>query len=285
MPTQNLHIVGGNIGGYEFDDGSPGIKIIAGGFPIDQDADGVMEGFSRRTIVLDLSEMLGYRLGKQIPMTANFRVNYLSIGLRNVNDGNDNDGPNYFAGDWEWYTPTKHRVDAVQAWRQLEKRIEEHDSDQEGIFVSSEDRYKGFRYGWTHSEEQVQHVTMGAPGELPNGYNLVDMLTTYNAGLNQGTPSQSNAIWDRKVGRSSHLGWSAVCENGEFRDGPLLDNDNFDTANIRDFQWTAPHGHAIEVMGGLLIINVTHSSVDNIQNIDDDFDLHIDVGVSGWSSW
>ena len=62
-------------------------------------------------------------------------------------------------------------------------------------------------------------------------------------------------------------------------------NENYDSANIRDFQWTAPDGHAIEVMGGLLIINVTHSSVDNVQNIDDDFDLHIDVGVSGWSSW
>ena len=285
MPTQNLHVVGGNIGGYEFEDGSPGVKIVSGAYPIDQQADGVMDGSARRQIVLDLSQMLGYRLGKQIPMTANFRVNYLSISLRNVDDGNDNDGPNYFAGDWEWYTPTKHRVDAVQAWRQLEKRIEEHDADQEGIFVSSEDRYKGFRFGWTHSEEQVEHVTMGAPGELPNGYNLVDMLTTYNAGLNQGTPPQSNAIWDRKVGRSSHLGWSAVCENGYFMDVPGPVNDNYDTANIRDFTWTAPHGHAIEVMGGLLIINITHSSVDNVQNIDDDFDLHIDVGVSGWSSW
>ena len=139
MPTQNLHIVGGNIGGYEHEDGSPGVKIVQGGYPIDQDADGVMNGLTTTQIVLDISSMLGYRLGKQIPMTANFRINYLSLSLRNVDDGNDNDGPNYFAGDFEWYTPTKHRIDAVQAWRQLEKRLEEDDADQEGIFVSSED--------------------------------------------------------------------------------------------------------------------------------------------------
>lgn len=285
MPTQNLHIVGGMCRSNDPATNSPGIRVSDGSFPLDQDADGVLEiGSTRRQIICDLSELLGYRLGKQIPQTANFRVNYLKISLRNVNDGNDNDGPNYFAGDWEWYTPTKHRVDAVQAWRQLEKRLEEDDADDEGLFVSTEDRYKGFRFGFS-SATDVTHATRGAPDPLQEGYNIVEMLSTYNSGLHNGVPAQTNAIYDRKVGRTSHLGWSAVCENGFFQDVPGPVNENYDTAFIQDGEWTAPNGHAIEVLGGLLAINFTHSSVDNVQNVDDDFHVFIDIGVSGWSSW
>ena len=140
MPNQAMHIVGGRMSASP----SPGIKLIEGTWPLDIQADGVMEGTSAyRRIVIDLSEALGYRLGKQIPQTANFRVNYLSISLRNVDDGSDNDGPQYFAGDFEWYTPTKHRVDAVQAWRQLEKRLEEMTLTPR-LVVSTVDRYKDF---------------------------------------------------------------------------------------------------------------------------------------------
>jgi len=284
MPTQNLHMVGGLVAAIDPVHNSPGLKVTQGTWPLDIDADGTMPlGSTRRQVVCDLSEMLGYRLGKQIPMTANFRINYLKISLRNVDDANDNDGPNYFAGNWEWYSPTKHRVDAVQAWRQLEKRLEEDDADAEGLFVSSEDRYKGFRFGFA-SGSDVAHATLGAPSELTSGYNIVQMLDTYNAGLNNGVPPQTNAIFDRKVGRTSRLGWSAVCNNGEFID-QATDDDPVNTAFIRDGEWTAPHGHAIEVMGGLLVINFTHSSIDTVQSIDDDFQVFVDIGVSGWSSW
>ena len=281
MPTQNLHLVGGMARDSDTDLNSPG--IYSPGFPLDQDADGVIE--PTKSVICDLSEMLSYRLGKQIPMTANFRINYLKVSLRNVNDGNDNDGPNYFAGDWEWYTPTAHRIDAVQAWRGLERRLEEDEVDIGLMQGKVDDEYKGFRFGWNHSNT-IKHATPGAPAELPNGYALTQMLSVYNDALdNDGAPTRGRSLWDRKVGRSSHLGWSAVCENGFFQDVPGPVNENYDTAFIRDGEWTAPHGHAIEVLGGLLVLNITHSSVDNVQNIDDNFHLQIDIGVSGWSSW
>ena len=273
MPQQTLHLVGGTVGI------SPGMRFNTGGpISIDIDADGVMSGGSTTKIVLDLSEMLGYRLGKQIPMTANFRVNYLRFGLRNQDDANDNDGPNYFAGDWEWYTPNKHRIDAVQAWRSLERRMEEDETDS-GLMqsASSEDAYRGFRFGWL-SDTDVSHTTAGAPPELADGYSLVPMISVYNNALdNDGFPTKDGAIWDRKVGRSSHLGTHAVCINGEEAEGS--------TAHIEDGEWTAPSGHCIEVVGGLLVLNITHSSVDTPQLVDDDFEVHLDVGVSGWSSW
>lgn len=255
------------------------MKFIDGGSSnnIDIDADGVM---SDRTIIcLDLSEMLGYRLGKQIPMTANFRVNYLRIGLRNVNDANDNDGPNYFAGDWEWYNPTAHRVDAIQAWRRLENEFEADDVNTGLLQGRSQDVYTGFRFGWTDNSD-ISFSTAGAPSELPNGYALTKMLSEYNEALdNDGVPTKSFALWDRKVGRSSHLGFHANCDNG---DGQIGESSR---VFIQDGEWIAPSMHNIEVLGGLLIANITHSSPDTPQLVDDDFEVYIDVGISGWSTW
>lgn len=280
MGTQNLHVVGGTV------DVSPGLKFTDGGGSqgtINIDNDGVMEGSNTTSIVIDLSEALGYRLGKQIPMTANFRVNYLRFGVRNVNDTNDNNGPNYFAGDWEWYTPTKHRVDAVQAWRGLEKRMEEDEVDHGLMMGTTDDEYKGFRFGFAANSD-VTHATGGAPAELTNGYCLAQMLQVYNSALdNDGNPTRGRNIWDRKVGRSSHLGTHANCINGEF-DGVA---NQFYTASIQDGVWIAPDGHAIEVLGGLLKLNITHSSTNQptVQLIQDDFQVYLDIGVSGWSSW
>ena len=130
MPNQNLHIVGGRMS----ETPSPGLTLSQGDWPLDQDADGVHQGTSTaRQIVVDLSHALGYRLGKQLPMTANYRVNYIRIGLRNVDDLNDNDGTSYFAGTVEWYNPSKHRIDGIQAWRMLEKKLEE-DDDVQNVF-------------------------------------------------------------------------------------------------------------------------------------------------------
>lgn len=273
MSNQALHICGG----YADDDSTaPGIKVISGdGFPIDIDADGVYPAQTATKVVLDLSSMLGYRLGKQLPMTANYRVNYIRISPRNVDDTNDNDDSQYFAGTIEFYSPTKHRIDAVQAWRQLEKRLEEDDADSEGLFVSTEDRYKGFRFGWTMASD-VSDATGGAPAALPDGYAIAPMVSTYNTGLHNGTPTQTNAIWDRKVGRSNHMGWALSVSN-EDTDGK--------NAFIQDYEWVAPSGHNLEVLGGLLCLNITHSSTDTSNVIDDDFNFHITVGVSGWSSW
>jgi len=273
MPQQALHLVGGTVG-Y-----SPGLQFIDGGSnnDIDIDADGVM---GESTIIcVDLSEALGYRLGKQIPMTANFRVNYLRFGLRNKNDTNDNDGPNYFVGDWEFYSPTKHRVDAVQAWRGLEKRMEEDEVDSGLLGSTPQDQYTGFRFGWS-SNTNITHATGGAPAELATGYALAQMLSVYNSALDgDGVPTRTRAIWDRKVGRSSHIGTHAVANNGDGQIGSST------FADIKDGIFTAPSGHCLEVLGGLMVLNITHSSPNTPQIFDDDFEVYLDIGVSGWSSW
>lgn len=272
MPNQAMHIVGGLA---ESSSSTPGIQLITGELPIDIDADGVYTGASVTQIVLDLSELLGYRLGKQLPMTANYRVNYIRIGARNVDDLNDNDDSQYFAGKVSFFSPSKHRIDAVQAWRMLEKELEREDADTEGLFVSSDNKYKGFRFGW-FNDTDISHPTLGAPAQLPNGYSLVDMISTYNSGLHNGVPPQTNAIFDRKVGRSSSMGWSLSVSN---------EDEEGKNAFISDYEWVAPAGHNIEVVGGLLVLSVEYCSTDTANAFDDDFNLQIDVGVSGWSSW
>ena len=255
---------------------------------MDIDADGVMPpGSTKRRIVCDISELLGYRLGKQIPQTATFRVNHLRVGLRNVDDSNDNNGPNYFAGTWEFYTPTKHRIDAIQAyrkWAKHQKSLDPNDSNEFAAIYGEADTddYKGIRFGW----ELESDVTAATESEYSsNPFALTDMLTEYNDGLeDDGQPSKRRAIWDRKVGRSSHVSWHAICNNGEFVDG-IVENDPIDTAFIQDGVWTAPSGHCLEIIGGLLVLNIRYSSTDTVQLIDDDFSLTIDIGVSGWSTW
>lgn len=272
MPNQALHIVGGNTAL-----GSPGLNWTDGDQPLDIDADGVMIGTGTyRRMVIDLSEMLGYRLGKQIPMTANFRINYLRVGLRNVDDTNDNDDTQYFTGTWEWYAPSKHRIDGVQAWRRLEKALEATDADPEGLFVTTTDHYKGFRFGWVRASD-VSHPTQGAPAALVDGYAIAPMLSIYNGGLKgNGVPTQDNAVWDRMVGRSSKLQFTThVSQQDNIASGAV----------IEDGVWHAPSGHNIEVMGGLLALNFEYSSTDTTNTIDDNFEVVVDIGVSGWSSW
>jgi len=285
MPQQALHIVGGLI----TDNPPPGLKVIEGSWPVDIDADGVMpSGSTKRVIVCDLSHMLSYRLGKQIPQTATFRVNHLRVGLRNVDDTNDNDGPNYFAGTWEWYPPTKHRIDAIQAYRKWAKVSQESLASDSAEFSAlysgaDSDEYKGIRFGWL-AESDVSHATIS--GSSSNPFAIVDMFEEYNDGLeNDGLPTKNRALWDRKLGRSTHLGWTANCTNGEFIDQLGPENDPINTAFIQDGVWTAPSDHCIEVVGGLLILNIQHSSIDTVQAIDDDFYVKVDIGISGWSAF
>ena len=157
--------------------------------------------------------------------------------------------------------------------------MEEDEVDSGLLGSTAQDQYTGFRYGW-FANSDITHATGGAPAELPNGYAMTAMLSTYNSALeNDGVPSRTRNIWDRKVGRSNHLGTHAVANNGDGQIGATT------FADIQDGIFTAPSGHSLEVLGGLLALNITHSSPNTPQGIDDDFEVYIDVGISGWSSW
>lgn len=260
-----------------------GFKWIQGaaGNDIDIDNDGTMPATQG---VIDLSHALSYRLGRQVPMCANFRVNYIRVSLLNVNDGVDNAQGAFFQGDFGFYTPQKHRIDAIQAWRKLEKELQKEATSAEGLFVPDEKYYKGFRFGWL-SDADISFATAGAPAALTNGYNMIQMLSHYEGSITDtnGTgPEYDNALWDRRVGRASRLHWSADIINTQDVDYAL---ENIYAPTVNDFVWTAPAGHNIVVMGGLIEFNVTHSSTDAPGTVDDDYQVMIDIGISGWQAW
>lgn len=282
--VRELHIVKATVGV------NPGTSWIEGGTTVDIDNDGVFE--PRPRAVIDLSEMLSYRLGRQIPQCANYRVSYISIGMRNVNDLQDNDAGAHFSGTMEWYSPTKHRVEGMQAWRKLERHLQKSVTTAEGFFMPDEKYYKGFRVGMT-TQVDVSHPTIagaGLVGALPDGYNLVDCLAFYEKSLtdtNGNGVEYDNALYDRRVGRTTHLDWSTDIMNN------MIDTDGVNShtsfQQINDFQWTAPSGTALSVLNGLLILNFEHCSTDEWvvgTNLDDDdFEIDVTIGIEGWTPW
>ncbi|MEK9918979.1 MAG: hypothetical protein VW496_06265 [Pelagibacteraceae bacterium] len=281
MANQELHMISGTLQNQQIT--ARGFHWVQGANndDIDIDNDGVMTATQG---IIDLSEALSYRLGRQIPMCANFRINYIRVSLRNMDDASDNAQGAFFQGDFGYYTPQKHRIDALQAWRKYVKENEKQEVDGTGMFISNEKWYKGFRFGWTGSGE-INYPSANPPALLPNGYNMIDMLSHYENSIsdtNGGGIDYGNAIYDRRVGRASRLHWSADIMNVEDVDVAV---ENIYAPKVNDFVWTAPAGHNIVVMGGLMEFNVTHSSTDAPGAVDDDYEVVIDLGVSGWQPW
>lgn len=285
MTNQDLHIVSGQFVLDQEGASTSGFSWVAGtggNDDIDIDNDGVM--VPEAIGVIDLSAALSYRLGRQIPMTANFRVNYIRLSLRNVDDGVDNAQGAFFQGAFAYYEPQKHRIDAIQAWRKLEKELQKEATSAEGLFVPDEKYYKGFRYGW-YADTNVRYPTQGAPAALPNGYAMLDMLSHYEGSItdtNGNGPEYDNALWDRRVGRATRLNWSADILNTADVDFAV---ENIYSPRVNDFVWTAPAGHNIVVMGGLMELQVTHCSTNAPGTVDDDYYVYVDIGISGWQPW
>ena len=93
-------------------DGESGLSFDG---QIDADADGVYT--SNNNIIVDLSDMCSQIVGRQCPMTANYRVTGIHMSMRNVDDANDNNTSTVLQGVVAWRKPTSHLIDAVQAHR------------------------------------------------------------------------------------------------------------------------------------------------------------------------
>ena len=238
---------------------------------IDIDNDGEMPD---TRILVDLSQMLSQRLGKQMSQMASYRVNYIGIQLVNVNDGNDNDGAAEFSGRVHWFEPSKHRIDAMQLARQVEKRNEEADIDSNSWILSLAKRYIGMRFNWD-ADNQIAAATAEGFSALSGQYwDLKELFTVYNQMTGDVMDSANNKLWSDRTGYESQMGFTAAYSNKD-EVGYHPSNSPF------VFQSDNP----IEVLGGMLMIDVENSSTDTPQIIDDDYDIMVTVGVSGWSDF
>ena len=113
---------------------------------VNEDNDGEIPGSTGYDWVVDISHLLSEQLGKQMPMMATYRVKGMHLSLRNVNDVADNDASLAIGGIVNWYSPTKHRIDALQHARTYKRHaaIDGGTSTSDPFGAWSDDKkYKG----------------------------------------------------------------------------------------------------------------------------------------------
>lgn len=240
------------------------------GADIDADNDGEMA--DTRALV-DLSQALSQRLGRQMSMMSVYKVNYLRIELENVDDLNDNEDGVAFGGKVNFWSPTKHRMNAMKLARSAEKHAEKSEVDADSFYLSTDHDYSGIRFNWD-ADGQVHYATSEAySGLAGTEWDLKELFDVYDGMVEPGVV-QSNALWsnDGRTGFPENIGFGTSYWNnvgGAYQ------------PQTTAFEWNGGNQH-IEVLGGLLEVDVIHSSTDPPGAVDDDYRVRITVGITGW---
>ena len=237
---------------------------------IDIDNDGVMP--DTRALV-DLSQALSQRLGRQMSMMSVYKVNYIRIELENVDDVSDNDDGASFGGKVNFWSPTKHRMNAMKLMRSTEQHVEKGSIDQDSFFLSTDHDYSGLRFNWDGDSQVVHATSEGFSALAGSEWDLQELFNVYNQMVEPATV-QSNAMWaaDGRCGFPENIGFSCGYWNNV---GGAYQPQSY------AFEWNGGDQY-IEVLGGLLELDVITSSTDAPDIVDDDYQVRITVGVSGW---
>ena len=283
--TQHMHVVSGLVGydswlrWSDYND-----YEIPTGSDIDADADGIMG--PAHFAVADLSRAMSALTGRQCPQTATYRILGMKVSLIQVDDGFDNDeAANYFGGDFIMFPPSSHRIDAVQAWRQLHRNVNKTEYDANSLFPASSNEYTGFRFGMFDQAEVADHTALyyetGNDAGLPGGAiqtvvdvnsNLNTMFRRYEPGVNPPAP-KNRQMWSTRLGRYSSYPYTVSTTNHQSHPQSRTD------CEIR-----APEGYHFDPMGGLVGLTVSESAI-AASGTNDDFRVKISFLVGGWTEW
>ena len=269
------------------------------------------------TGLIDLSEVLSRQLGRQMSQTAIYRVSSLRVSLRNNASGDNNDNAGFQQGSFQWYSPTKHRIDAIQALRKVDRQINSFNNSTAGVnyglpFQSATTGkvYKGLRFGFDESPDAGDFVTSASNNELTSIFNgghyyLTEVFDHYNLAMG-GTPAaegydtaddeQGSALWATRTAHDVHgrdsVFWSATLWNQTPRMQGVVYNPSSDddehkafTPMVKDWEWDIGGDRHVEVIGGLLNFNVEFSNTDTAGIIEDEYSIRVSVGVDGWSDF
>ena len=100
---------------------------------IDASNDGVYTSNAPQ-FTIDLSKIASKYLGYQASMMAGYRIHRISVGVRPVDDIDDNDAYAFFAGQIDMFPFTKHGAKALQLARKVEKVDESNQVDNDSLF-------------------------------------------------------------------------------------------------------------------------------------------------------
>ena len=240
---------------------------------IDGDNDGVMN--PKLEFIIDLSEATSHILGRQASMMASYRIHSISIGIRPVDDAADNDESTFFAGRWLMFPHTKHGEEMLKLARKVEKASEGDNVDGDGLFLSTTDSYKGFRYNWRESDEVIHATTENIAGVMDGQWDLETIHQVYTL--------QNPKTKDRMLTTSSAPGlmshsWVCALASG-MGDGDSPPPGGMAADHTIDLK-------AIDILGGLIKGEVRYSGSDESGLVDDDYKVMCSVvwtpEVSTW---
>lgn len=232
-------------------------------------------------VYIDLSQAMSQRLGRQMSQFSTYRVSYISIELRNVDDAFDNEGGLILQGQCKYFSPTKHRIDALKLARMVEKHIESGEVDADSWLLSNQEDYRGLRFNMD-GDGQTTFATSESLSALPETeWQMQDLFDVYDIQL--GVATQQNALWaSGRTGYTNSIGWSTSFENSYEADAGT----NTNPLHVNPFVFQTDHQGALEVLGGLLKLDITHSNVEHSEDLDDtnddDYQMYVTIGVDGW---
>jgi hypothetical protein len=237
-----------------------------------------------------------------MPMMATYRVKGVQIGLRNVNDLNDNNYGLACGGRINWYSPTKHRVDALQHARAYKRKIaamasKDAITDPFGMWTE-EKMYKGIRFNFNNTDDEVD----GALDDdttimFGDEFSMFEILSHYNTAIG-GTPTMEgyeeaggagDALWATRTGVSQFdtLYWNAYYRNSAYQDGTGFENAFIFQPEVSGFEYQAGANNHLAVLGGLLRVSFAHTNTDNPRagDVNDNYYLQCSIQVEGWEEF
>ena len=257
---------------------------------VSPDVDGFLP--TAPTAIIDISDLMSQVVGRQCPMTANYRVKGISVSLRNVDDSDDNDRGAVFQGLIGYRHPTQHIIDGLQMAREVSKKSKSDNIGTDGYLLSTDKSYSGFRFNLATNNEvrfatnmsDVQGWAQSAASGLSYA-NMNDCLDLWSR--HSETPNlYTNKLWSKRAfPKYSLMNFSCGLRNANF---VSFSTPNAETESVwvSDYKWQAPEGHAIDGCGGLMFLQLTHSnSLPTGDAIPDEYRFVINLEVEGWTEW
>ena len=266
---------------------------------VNEDNDGEIPSSTGYDWVVDISHLLSEQLGKQMPMMATYRVKGMHLSLRNVNDTVDNDAALAIGGIVNWYSPTKHRIDALQHARTYKRMTVDSATPAASPFGfwSDDKKYTGLRFNWSADTDAIAGAIADDTSLLTGTYfSLTQIFDHYNQAIggdpiNYGYDSsggEGDALWNTRTGLAEYdtLYWNAAYTNRGYQNTSTLGADDdiwFPSFQTWDFQCN--DGNHLPVLGGLLKVGAIHSNTDMAGLIEDDYYIQCTIMVEGWEEF
>jgi len=265
---------------------------------VTEDNDGHIPLATDYSYVIDLSHLLAEQLGRQMSMMATYRVKGIHLSLRNVDDTLDNNQALAIGGRIDWYSPTKHRIDALQAARKY-LRSANWDSSEESSghpFApwADDKMYKGLRFNWTADGDSVESANDDHTAVLAGTeFSMHEILDHYNKAIG-GFPSEEgydasgnpgDAQWISRVGALQYdtIYWNAAYTNTMTDTAPTPDGEIFGPS-FQEFNWQSDSNH-LAVLGGLMNVVANHCNTDAPGTVEDEYYIQCTIMVEGWEGF